>query len=201
MDLKEIAARYKNGATQYSAELTDRAKNGQSPAVWFQSCVDSAGSMSVLTGAKPGEAFGHGLAGGFIPEFKKGSEMAYAFETAFQVAVGSGTRVFAAVPHTQCGAAKAIATTGNSIIENPYLALATKARDNAAEITGIENQAAFASEIERQLAVTSLQNFSTYPALRNGIADGTISVHAFLHDIANKQLLHIDPQTLELKEL
>ena len=201
MKLEDIARRYKEGASKYDAELTDRAENGQSPSVWFHRCMDSADSTDTLLGIKPAEAFGHGLAGGFIPKFSEASEMAYAFETAFQVAVGSGTRVFAAVPHTQCGAAKALAATGTNAIDNPFLALATEARDRAAGITGTDDQDAYASEIERQLAVVSLQNFATYPALREGIADGSISIHAFLHDIANKRLLHVDPNTLELNEL
>lgn len=137
--------------------------------------------------------------GGFIPPYSDTSEVSDMLETAFSVAVGSGTNSYNILPHTQCGAARAL--SDGKPPKSIYLALASDAVEAAVSIQGTTDPDALSREIERQFAIKSFVNIHSYPSLQEGLSDGRFTANSFLHDIGQRRLLRVTPETLELDDL
>jgi len=199
MDLAELKKRYEQGSEDHKLALIQRAEKGQNPTSFWMACMDSGNSPNTLLKYVPGEIFVHRTPGGFIPPYSDTSEVADMLETAFSVAVASGTTSYNILPHTQCGAAKALSDGKPS--SSLYLSLAKDAVKDAVTIAGTTDADALSAEIERQFAISSLKNIREYPSLKDGLETGRFTANAFLHNIAERKLMRVDPDTYELKEL
>ncbi|MEV7866856.1 carbonic anhydrase [Streptomyces sp. NPDC088124] len=148
---------------------------GQSPEALFITCSDSRVIPSLITGARPGELFELRTAGNIVPRYDEArpSGEAATIEYALRVL---GVRDIVVCGHSHCGAVGAL-VRGDDLSAVPavrgWLDL------GGGELPSAQGLA----HCVQHHAAAQLDTLRGYPAVRERLADGQLSLHAWYYEV------------------
>lgn len=180
------------------------ASQGQSPKALVVSCSDSRVIPEIFTGADPGDIFVTRNAGNIVPPFAPGSADAVTSAIEFAVA-GLKVDHIIVCGHSDCGAMKGVLNP-SAVSEMPQVAAwlghcgcalhafrrthgESMSNADAARLLAMENVAA------------QLVNLRTHPSVAGRLAEGTLTLHGWLFDIASGTVHALDGATRRFRLL
>lgn len=171
------------------------AANGQNPDVLIVSCIDSRVSASMIFKAQPGEILNHRHIAGLVPPYNPEWEKPEAIVPAVVASVDFAIRdlkvdTIIVKGHTHCGGVRACVENTASPAVKAWMSFVKPAFDRLDRTLAPE---ALLREAERACTKYSYENLLGYPAVREAMARGALSVEAWMHDIGNSALLRLDP--------
>ncbi|MEV7087572.1 carbonic anhydrase [Streptomyces sp. NPDC093085] len=172
--LIEHARSFSVHVAERSEEFRDLAA-GQAPEALFITCSDSRVIPSLITGARPGELFELRTAGNIVPRYdaaRPGGETA-TIEYALRVL---GVRDIVVCGHSHCGAVGAM-------VRGDDLSAVPAVRGWLDSSTGELPSARGLAHAVRHHAAAQLDTLRGYPAVREGLAEGRLSLHAWYYEV------------------
>ena len=175
------------------------AERGQKPETLIVACCDSRAAPETIFNASPGELFVVRTVANMVPRYEPDSRN-LAASAALEFAV-QGLRVkhIVVLGHGRCGGiaaaldpAPAPLSPGDFI--GKWMAPLTPAAQTIAAddgLTAAERQLA----LERQSIANSIENLRTFPFISDLVGQGRLSLHGAWFDIANGDLMVMDPET------
>lgn len=193
-------ARLRAAFDQDRAFFEKLASDKQKPRLLWIGCSDSRVVPAQITGADPGELFEIRNIANSVPpadaaDDSVGAAIAYALEHL-------GIDDIVVCGHTGCGGVAAL-LEADDIDGDPHLARwldltrPAHALVRAGGVTGEERH----DEVAKAHVQFQIDNLMTYRAVAGRVADGSVSVHGWLYDMAEGRLLAYDPQTGQWRDL
>jgi carbonic anhydrase len=170
----------------------------QAPDTLLIACSDSRVVPSLLTSAEPGELFVVRNVGNLIPpatdDGTSSGDLSEASAIEYAVVVLQ-VRNIVVCGHSNCGAMRAIGAAAlddapnlQSWLQHAQPALAMAHRPSAAKIP-------LQDRISQCNVLVQLEHLATYPAVRRGLAQKTLSLAGWWFDIATGEMRVYDPVT------
>lgn len=168
-------------ARSFSVQVAERSEEfrelaaGQTPQALFISCSDSRVIPSLITGARPGELFELRTAGNIVPRYdeQRPSGESATVEYALRVL---DVRDIVVCGHSHCGAVGAL-VRGDDLSAVPAV---RGWLDHG--VTSLPASGGLAHAV-RHHAAAQLGTLRGYPAVRERLAAGTLSLHAWYYEV------------------
>jgi carbonic anhydrase len=175
--------------------LTKLAK-GQNPRVLFIACSDSRVDPALITQADIGDLFVIRNAGNIVPPYEasnggEGATIEYAIEAL-------DIKQIIVCGHTHCGAMKGLLQVGELEDKMPLVyewlrhteATRKLVQDNYSHL----DKEGRLSALEAENVLTQIGNLRTYPVIHSRLHRGDLSIHAWLYNIEEGEVLAYDPE-------
>ena len=183
-------------------ELFERLATKQSPETLFITCSDSRIDPNLITHTDPGDLFVLRNAGNIIPAYggHSGGEVA----TIEFALTGLGVRNIIVCGHSHCGAMKGLLHPA-ALVEMPAVAEFLKhaeatrriVRSKYAHLSGDE---LLEVAIEENVLV-QIESLQTHPAVAVALAQGELSLHAWIYDIPTGEVHAYDADAGQFQPL
>jgi len=187
------------------ARFKKLVSEGQKPTALFIGCSDSRVMPNMITSSGAGDLFIVRNIGNFVPPFKPDSDFhatAAAIEYATSVLQISDIIVCG---HSDCGAIKAVYQSPDASPENihtiKWLELGEMPKRVAKATLPHADKKELLDYTEKVSVIFQLENLLTYPAVKQGVEDGTLFLHGWHYDLATGEILYYDEEELVFKEL
>ncbi|ORT56369.1 carbonic anhydrase [Streptomyces sp. CB03238] len=152
-----------------------RLAAGQAPEALFITCSDSRVIPSLITGARPGELFELRTAGNVVPRYDEARPSAETATVEYALRV-LGVRHIVVCGHSHCGAVGAL-VRGDDLSALP--AVRGWLTHSVPEPPDTKDLA----QAVRQHAVAQLDTLRDYPAVRELLANGELTLHAWYYEV------------------
>lgn len=180
--------------------LFQRLVDGQNPQALFITCSDSRVVPDMITQTDPGDLFVIRNAGNLVPPYSPGGPATGEAATIEYAIRGLGIKDIIICGHTRCGAMKAVMNPEDSremprvrqwlgyaeasyeIIVTQYSHLAPEARW---KVMAQEN------------VLVQLENLRTHPAVAVGLAQGELTLHAWVYKIETGEVFAYDNESYQ----
>ncbi|MCA8947959.1 MAG: carbonic anhydrase [Planctomycetes bacterium] len=204
MPIPELEAgwrRFRSGRYREQRRLFDQmAREGQRPHTLMVACCDSRVDPAILFDCDPGELFVVRNVANLVPPCEVDDGGPHTSFHGTSAAIEFGISVLAVdhivvLGHSQCGGIRALiegipAAFGPMPFLSSWIALADEARERA---FAADPEPARLATICEQLAIgLSLRNLRTFPAVRDRIAAGRLSLHGLHYDLRDGALSLLD---------
>lgn len=188
------------------ASMPGLVKDGQSPAYFIVSCIDSRSDPGTIFCAQPGTFFAHKAMGAIIRPYKKGTALAAALQFSL---VHSEVKKIIILGHTGCGAIDALVKALKDDEIMSFVEVAQNGLNAAKDMCGPScTDKDLSRAAEEQILLQSLQNIKTYPSVTQALKQRRITLHAWLFEMKSGNLLEFsesskkfEPITLTSKEI
>ncbi|MDI3405264.1 carbonic anhydrase [Streptomyces cavernicola] len=172
-------------------ELFARLATQHRPQTLFVGCSDARVTPELITQSEPGELFVVRTAGNLVPAHGAGAD-GVAASIEYAVAV-LGVRDIVVCGHSACGAMTALAE-GHDLSTAPVVADWLRHADAAraripASTAPSESHVA---TLVRANVAAQLQNLRTHPAVARALAEGQLTLHGWVFDIASGSVESVD---------
>jgi len=173
------------------------ARDGPSPKALMISCADSRIVPEEIMQARPGDLFVCRNAGNIVPPY---ASMLGGVSATVEYAVAAlGVRDIIVCGHTDCGAMKALANPAGLEETMPNVAAWLKHGSAAQTVVNscqghLEGDARVRAMIYENV-VAQLSNLRTHPSVARAMAAGEMSLHGWVVDIHEGQVLGLEGQT------
>lgn len=162
---------------------------GQSPEALFVTCSDSRVVPALITGARPGELFELRTAGNVVPPYPSGDDagreghpMSEAATIEYAVCV-LGVRDIVVCGHSHCGAVGAL-VRGEDLSAIPAVrGWLDHAVAPDAAVRSLVPASADVAEAVQTHVLAQVEKLRAYPCVRERIADGTLTLHAWYYEV------------------
>lgn len=172
-------------------------QEGQTPRILVVACCDSRVDPALVLDCLPGDLFVIRNVANLVPPAESRSGGRHGTSAALEYGVKVlGVEHIIVLGHAHCGGIRALMS--GSSIDSPesfisnWMRLAEKARARVQEempdATGDEKERA----CEQQAILSSLENLTTFPWIRERIEKGALRLHGWYFDIEHGQLLRYD---------
>jgi carbonic anhydrase len=174
-------------------ELFEELASSQSPQTLFITCSDSRIDPNLITHTDPGDLFVIRNAGNLIPAFgvTTGGEEA-TIEFALQAL---GVKHIVICGHSGCGAMKGLLNPG-ALSEMPSVASWLRHAEATRRLVKAKYPEASGDDLLRIITeenvLTQIENLQTHPAVAVAMAKDSLSIHAWVYDIASGDVLSYD---------
>lgn len=175
--------------------LFEKLATGQSPHTLFITCADSRVMPEMMFSVVPGDIFVYRNIGNIVPPYAQHvSGIVAAIEYAVKVLQ---VRHIVICGHSDCGAMKALqAPTG--LTRMPCVAAWLKHADVAKYVVAehcpdLQGEEAL-KRLTEENVVGQLEHLRTLPAVAAAMANGSLSIHGWVYDIAHAELRMFDAQ-------
>ncbi|MGO4699937.1 carbonic anhydrase [Dyella sp. 2RAB6] len=174
-------------------ELFKKLATGQSPHTLFITCADSRVMPEMIFSALPGEIFVYRNIGNIVPPYAQHvSGVVAAIEYAVKVLQ---VKHIVICGHSDCGAMKGLLAPAK-VAHMPSVAAWLKHADVARYVVA-ENSPHLQGEealrrVTEENVVGQLEHLRTLPAVAAAMANGSVSIHGWLYDIALAELRAFD---------
>jgi carbonic anhydrase len=158
-------------------QLSDLVRDGQSPSQLFITCADSRLVPNLITGSGPGDLFCVRNVGNIVPPYGSGDASAgAAIEYAVDVL---GVSTITVCGHSDCGGVRALmkAQASSSSALGRWLSYA------GTRFPSWSEKECCVAHVDRQL-----DNLRSYPAVREALAAGRISLNGMYFDLAEARM-------------
>lgn len=204
--LKEGFARFRQKDGMYGDDgiMPGLVQNGQQPDYFVISCMDSRSAPATIFDAAPGTMFAHKPMGAMVPPYNpenKENDLAAKLRYALHHV---GVSKIIVVGHSHCGAVKALANKIDEPEIMHWVNTAKKANARARAVMRITKEfdnAALLRETERQVVRLSVENLTTYPAVREAMAEGKVEIRGWLFEMEHGNLFEYDPASKGFKQV
>ncbi|MFF8595349.1 carbonic anhydrase [Streptomyces sp. NPDC015220] len=177
-DLAEGVTRFQRDVQPAKAELFARLAGNHAPHTLFIGCSDARVVPELITASEPGELFVVRAVGNLVPAHAPGPD-AVAAAIEYAVAV-LGVSDIVVCGHSGCGAMTALAET-HDLSGAPALARWLRHADASLARTAARGDVA---ALVRQNVLAQLANLATHPSVARALAEGTLTLHGWIYDIA-----------------
>lgn len=182
-------------------ELFDRAIQGQHPQALLITCSDSRVLPETLLQADPGDLFVSRNAGNLVPPPETPGGEAATIEYAVSTL---GVADIIVCGHYRCGAVKALLDDANPGEQSPvrsWLAHAKKTRSvMEREFSHLDGEARWDRAVEENVLV-QIEHLSRHPTVANGLAAGTLRLHAWVLRFETGEVAAFEPQARQFVPL
>lgn len=191
-DLSDGLARFRRDVFPVKAGLFARLATAHHPTTLFIGCSDARVVPELITQSEPGELFVVRTAGNLVPAYASDPDgVAASIEYAVAVLHVSDIVVCG---HSACGAMTALAE-GHDLSAAPvvsgWLRHADAARARAAAVPAASGPPSVAALVRANVSA-QLQNLATHPSVARALADGTLTLHGWVFDIATGAVEPVD---------
>ncbi|MFI9779904.1 carbonic anhydrase [Streptomyces sp. NPDC051956] len=191
-DLSDGLARFRRDVFPAKAGLFARLATAHHPTTLFIGCSDARVVPELITQSEPGELFVVRTAGNLVPAYASDPDgVAASIEYAVAVLHVSDIVVCG---HSACGAMTALAE-GHDLSAAPvvsgWLRHADAARARAAAVPTASGPPRVAALVRANVSA-QLQNLATHPSVARALADGTLTLHGWVFDIATGAVEPVD---------
>jgi carbonic anhydrase len=181
--------RFRSEVREHYEPLFDQLDDGQTPHSMLITCVDSRISPAMLMGAHPGELFILRCLGALVPP--AGTDSLPGEGAAIEYGVGVlGVRNIIVCAHSRCGALSALRqgqVPPQFSTLQAWLAASTLG-------AGPLGHFADGDQATRGALVRQLDNLRTYPLIREGEANGELTLLAWYYDVGAAELYEWEPE-------
>ncbi|WP_317056782.1 carbonic anhydrase [Roseovarius rhodophyticola] len=186
------ATKYKDNQAWYR----HLAHEGQHPRAMVICCCDSRVHVTAVFGADQGEFFLHRNIANLVPPFTEdGAQHGTSAAVEYAVTALKVAHVIV-LGHSNCGGVRGCESMCSG--EAPELEGKTSfvgrwmdiLRPGYDRVKDIEDKEKRIAELEKQAVIVSLENLMSFPFVRDGIAEGTLTVHGLWHDIGEGEIEH-----------
>lgn len=193
---------FQEGRFQEHRELFETLTSGQKPKALFITCSDSRIDPSLVTGSKPGSLFIMRNAGNIIPPYGaanggEGATVEYAL-------MALDVRHIIVCGHSHCGAMQGLVSEdglpGLPAVEQ-WLGHARAARLIVRERFPDLRGEPLVRETGRANVLVQLDNLRTHPAVALRLAQGRLSLHAWVYTFETGEILRHDEASREFVPL
>ena len=177
------------------------AEDGQNPRAMIISCCDSRVHATSIFGSDAGEFFIHRNIANLIPPFKKDQDY-HGTSAAIEYAVKTlKIPHIIVLGHSTCGGVKSSFDffSGNNpeLYEDSnfvasWLEILRPSFEKIPKELTIKDKI---KALEKQTVLTSIENLTTFPFIRNALKNETICLHGLWHDIGSGELLFFDAKS------
>ena len=174
------------------------ASDGQHPRAMIISCCDSRVHVTSIFGSDAGEFFIHRNIANLVPPFKKDEDY-HGTSAAIEYAVKSlNIPHIIVLGHSTCGGVKASYEyfSGNnpnlsddSNFVASWLEILRPSFNHLPKDITEENKINF---LEKAAVLTSINNLTTFPFIKDAINNGSLSIHGLWHNIGTGELMSYD---------
>jgi len=190
-------------ATRHATEAAlyrSLAETGQTPKVMVIGCCDSRVDPAAIFNAGPGQLFVVRNVANLVPPFEPHGDY-HGTSAALEFAVtGLEVEAIVVMGHARCGGVRAFLDglydrSARSGFIDRWMSLLNPARAEAlrtAATMPIEEQQ---RALEHASVRQSLENLQTFPFIQERVADGRLRLRGAYFDIADGQLLGLDPDS------
>jgi carbonic anhydrase len=180
--LLDGVAQFRNDVYPAKRDLFDRLASEHRPKTLFISCSDARVPPELITQSEPGELFVIRTAGNLVPAYAPGSDgVAASVEYAVSVL---GVEEIVVCGHSFCGAMTALAEE-HDLSAAPVIADWLRHADGARARTASGPGESRVAELVRANVVAQLQNLGTHPSVVRALAEGRLTLHGWVFDIAS----------------
>ncbi len=174
-------------------------KEGQNPKALFIGCSDARVMPSLITGAKPGDLFVVRNIGNFVAPFSPDNDY-HATAAAIEYAVGVlQVSDIIVCGHSHCGAIaslfKEIPANKETIHTRKWLELGDEAKQEALRHCKSEEKERLLRYTEQLSVIKQLDNLLSYPAVKKGVENGAVFLHAWHYEIESGTITYYDDDT------
>lgn len=188
MHLTEGIRRFQQGVFPTKAELFGRLATTHQPSTLFIGCSDARVVPELITQQDPGELFVIRTAGNLVPAHSPVADgVAASIEYAVDVL---GVSDIVVCGHSACGAMTALAE-GRSLSALP--ATAAWLRHADASLTRAGDGRDEVAVLVRHNVLAQLANLATHPSVARAAANGRITLHGWVFDIATGNVEEVNP--------
>jgi carbonic anhydrase len=177
-------------------ELIRELAKGQHPRVLFIGCSDSRVDPTIITQSEIGDLFIIRNAGNIIPPYEatnggEGATIEYAIEAL-------DIKQIIICGHTQCGAMKGLLQLGQ--LEEKMPLVYDWLRHTEATRKLVEDHYSHLDKKEKlnvlvaQNVLTQIDNLRTYPSIHSRLHNDELSIHGWIYNIEDAQLLAYDEE-------
>jgi len=190
---------HKFQTTHFSAnqELFANLSAGQQPETLLITCSDSRIMPGLVTQSRPGELFVLRNAGNIVPPH--GAAISGEGATIEYAVAALKVSHIVVMAHSHCGAMKGLLHPEH-LTSLPLVAAWLKHAEITRAIVRETHQDAQGADLLnaaiRTNVLVQLDNLCTYPAVAARLASGSLTLHAWLYQIENGQILAYDPGTV-----
>ncbi|MFE6804304.1 carbonic anhydrase [Streptomyces sp. NPDC057696] len=191
-DLSDGLARFRRDVFPAKAGLFAHLATTHRPTTLFIGCSDARVVPELITQSEPGELFVVRTAGNLVPAYSSDLDgVAASIEYAVAVLHVSDIVVCG---HSACGAMTALAE-GHDLSAAPvvsgWLRHADAARARAAAVPDASVPGRVAALVRANVSA-QLQNLATHPSVARALAEGTLTLHGWVFDIATGAVDPVD---------
>lgn len=195
--VKELVAgvhQFRSQAFRVHQALFEELAHGQNPGTLFITCSDSRIDPNLLTNAKPGSLFVLRNAGNIVPAYSgdAGGEIA---SIEFAVA-GLKVSDIVVCGHSHCGAMKGLLHP-EALTEMPAVADWLKHSEATRRIVRSKYKGFHGKDLldvcTEENVLVQVENLQTHPAVAVALAEGKLSLHAWLYEIETGVVYSYDP--------
>ncbi|TVL92315.1 carbonic anhydrase [Streptomyces sp. SAJ15] len=165
------------------AETFRALEAGQAPEVLFITCSDSRVVPALITGARPGELFELRTAGNIVPSYPGDSRPTGEAATIEYAVRVLGVRDIVVCGHSHCGAVGAVVRDEDLSAVPAVRGWLEEAVPPHASVRSLEVATEDVAEAVQAHAVAQLATLRGYPCVREGVADGRLSLHAWYYEV------------------
>ncbi|WP_431045729.1 carbonic anhydrase [Streptomyces sp. P1-3] len=165
------------------AEAFRALEAGQSPEVLFITCSDSRVVPALITGARPGELFELRTAGNIVPAYPGGDRPTGEAATIEYAVRVLGVRDIIVCGHSHCGAVGAVVRDDDLSTVPAVRGWLEHAVPPHASVRSAEADSSDVAQAVQAHAVAQLEALRGYPCVRERIAEGTLSLHAWYYEV------------------
>ena len=188
-----------------SVKLLDLAKNGQHPKALFIGCADSRVIPNLITQTDPGDLFVIRNVGNFVAPYNPSDEL-HSTAAGIEYAI-SALKVSEIIicGHTHCGAIGALYSDIDEksfLHTKKWLSLGAKAKSIAT--MSVDKNIAKDKLLritEKISVITQIEHLMTYPAVVEGVKNGSLNIHGWIYDIESGNIEYYDEEKSEFVSL
>ncbi|ONI75313.1 carbonic anhydrase [Actinosynnema sp. ALI-1.44] len=159
-----------------------RLGDGQKPEALFISCSDSRVMPGMFTGAQPGQLFELRNAGNIVPPYRADASCAVAGTIEFAVRA-LGVSDIVVCGHSHCGAVQGLRSQAGLSVMPQVKRWLTQAGHGTAH-SDVDLDGAV-----RRHVLTQLDHVRTHPCVVEGVAAGTLRLHAWFYRVTTGEVL------------
>jgi len=192
-DLVDGYYKFRGGEWLEERERWSELAEGQSPKVMIIACSDSRVDPATIFGSRPGEVFVVRNVAALVPPFDSSGGL-HGVSAALEFAVTKlGIEEIVVLGHGACGGVNAALTRslehaapGEGGFVAEWIGLLDDARDKVLAAHGANQEGQTA--LEQEGVRVSIANLKTFPFVRKGLEEGTLSIHGAVFAIADGKL-------------
>ena len=179
-------------------KLIDLADNGQNPKALFIGCCDSRVIPNLITLTDPGDLFITRNIGNFVPPYEPNDDY-HATASAIEYAISAlKVKDIIVCGHSHCGAIEGLYHSDQLdrqkfVHVRRWLKLGERAKRYAEEI--LDENVDMREKLEfteKMSAVFQLDNLLTYPAVKEAVEAGELTLNAWHYDIKSAKVEYYD---------
>lgn len=171
--------------------MPDLAQNGANPDFFIIHCIDPRSGANMVFDADPGKLFGDRVMAALVPPYQQGDDFAASLSFAVK---HKKVKHIIIMGHTKCGGIAALVNGEKDKDISSWMGKAQDAFKKAKQkVNDPKDMDALCAETEKQAIIMGLKNLMTYPAVKDALKKGEITINGWLFNLEEGAIYGYDP--------